>query len=172
MEKVKKLIEIAETLHEEATPVGTLVPDHILEYAVSSESLAHLGGILSYLRNSDVAGNNGQSTFENIGRETGRLVAKKNREYGDSFAKSGEVLRIFYPDGIRPDQYDDLLAMLRIIDKQFRVATDKDAFGESPWVDITGYGILAQNFNKKKGESKEEIDAAFPDVSSVVKVAV
>ena len=151
MEKIKKLIEIAEMLHEEATPMGTLVPDHILEYAVSSELLGRLDDILAVLRDSDVAGNNGQSTFENIGRETGRLVAKKNRKYGDSFAKSGEVLRIFYPDGIRPDQYDDLLAMVRIIDKQFRIATEKDAFGESPWVDITGYGILAQGFNKKKG---------------------
>ena len=94
----------------------------------------------------------GKSTFENIGLETGRLVAEKNKKYGDSFAKSGEVLRIYYPDGIKPDQYGDLLAMVRIIDKQFRIATDRDALGESPWVDITGYGILAQkkDLNKSK----------------------
>ena len=91
-------------------------------------------------------------TFEEIGRKTGQLVAEKNAKYGDSFAKSGDVLRLYYPHGIMPDQYDDKLAMTRIIDKQFRIATDKDAFGENPWEDITGYGILAQkkDFDKKR----------------------
>ena len=89
-------------------------------------------------------------TFEAIGRKTGQLVAEKNAKYGDSFAKSGDVLRLYYPHGIMPNQYDDMLAMIRIIDKQFRIATDKDALGESPWVDITGYGILAQKNDKER----------------------
>jgi len=35
-----------------------------------------------------------------------------------------------------------MLAMIRVIDKLFRIATKKDAFGESPWRDICGYSIL------------------------------
>ncbi len=35
-----------------------------------------------------------------------------------------------------------MLAITRIIDKLFRIATKKDAFGESPFKDIAGYGIL------------------------------
>ena len=35
-----------------------------------------------------------------------------------------------------------MLAITRIVDKLFRIATKKDAFGESPFKDIAGYGIL------------------------------
>ena len=87
--------------------------------------------------------------FENLGREIGRLVDEKQRAYGDSFGKSGAILRILYPDGIKIDQYDDALAVVRIIDKLFRIATDKDAFGESPYRDIVGYGLLGSNKGMK-----------------------
>ena len=52
--------------------------------------------------------------------------------YGDSFGRAGQVLKVLYPDGIILDQYDDMLAVVRIIDKLFRIANNKDAFGESP----------------------------------------
>lgn len=89
--------------------------------------------------------------FEELGAGIGRLVGEKNKAYGDSFAKAGEVLRIMYPEGIRPEQYDDALAITRIVDKLFRIATMKDAFGESPYRDIAGYGLLGAA-NKEKGE--------------------
>ena len=81
-------------------------------------------------------------TYADIGREIGELVQAKNAAYGDSFSHSGEVLRILYPKGIPPDGYTDALAVIRVIDKLFRLANEKDAFGESPWRDIVGYGIL------------------------------
>ena len=67
--------------------------------------------------------------FEDIGREIGRLVDEKNAAYGDSFGRAGEILEILYPDGVRPAQYRDFLAVTRIIDKLFRIATDRDALG-------------------------------------------
>lgn len=81
-------------------------------------------------------------TYEELGTEIGRLVQEKNTAYGDAFAKSGEILRILYPDGVRPEQYRDMLAIVRILDKLFRIATAKDAFGESPFRDVAGYGLL------------------------------
>jgi hypothetical protein len=84
-----------------------------------------------------------KTTFEEIGKTIGRLVDVKNAKYGDSFSKCGSVLRILYQDGITPEQYDDVLTVCRILDKLFRVATDKDALGESPYTDIAGYCILA-----------------------------
>jgi hypothetical protein len=81
-------------------------------------------------------------SYEELGAEIGRLVESKQAAYGDSFGRSGEVMRILYPDGIQPEQYDDALAVIRIIDKLFRVATDRDALGESPFRDISGYGLL------------------------------
>lgn len=80
--------------------------------------------------------------YENLGAAIGRLVAEKQAAYGDSFGKSGDVLRILYPNGIQPDQYGDALAVVRIIDKLFRIVNNKDAFGENPYLDLAGYGIL------------------------------
>lgn len=80
--------------------------------------------------------------FVQIGNEIGKLVQEKNQAYGDSYAKSGDFLRLLYPDGIKPEQYDDMLGNVRVFDKQMRIATRKGAFGENPWGDIAGYGIL------------------------------
>jgi hypothetical protein len=76
------------------------------------------------------------------GRELGELVARKNVAYGSSFARAGEFLKLLYPDGIQPHQYTDALLLVRIFDKQMRIATAKRAFGESPYRDIAGYGLL------------------------------
>jgi hypothetical protein len=80
--------------------------------------------------------------YEALGQKIGRLVCDKQEAYGDSFGKSGEILRILYPAGIPLDAYDDMLAVVRIIDKCFRIATARDALGESPYRDIAGYGLL------------------------------
>lgn len=91
-----------------------------------------------------------RSDYEHLGTKLGMLVAEKNEAYGDSFAKSGEILRVLYPSGVRPDQYGDLLAIARVLDKLFRVATKKDAFGETPWRDIAGYGLLGWAEDKNR----------------------
>jgi hypothetical protein len=83
------------------------------------------------------------STYEEIGQSIGKLVAEKQAAYGDSFGKSGKVLRLLYPDGIPPEKLDDALTVVRVVDKLFRIATAKDAFGESPWRDIAGYAVLS-----------------------------
>ncbi len=80
--------------------------------------------------------------YEKIGTEIGRLVQEKNEAYGDSFGQASKILEVLYPDGINPNQYRDALAITRVIDKLFRLANKKDAFGESPWRDICGYAIL------------------------------
>jgi hypothetical protein len=72
----------------------------------------------------------------------GKLVTQKREAYGSSYAKSGDFLRLLYPDGVKPYQYSDMLLLVRIFDKQMRIATDKDALGEDPFIDIAGYGIL------------------------------
>lgn len=82
------------------------------------------------------------STFEEIGKAVGKIVSEKNRAYGDSFSQSGMILKILYPNGISVEQYDNALYIIRTIDKLFRIATMKDAFGENPAMDICGYSIL------------------------------
>ena len=80
--------------------------------------------------------------YEQIGTWIGRLVDKKNLAYGDAFNKAGDFLKILYPNGVKPEQYGDMLAIVRVFDKLMRIANRKEAFGENPWRDIAGYGIL------------------------------
>lgn len=80
--------------------------------------------------------------FMEAAEKVGRLVTEKNESYGDSFAKCGEFLKLLYPGGISPDQYCDALALVRIFDKQMRIAAMKGYGGESPYLDIAGYGLL------------------------------
>jgi hypothetical protein len=88
-------------------------------------------------------------SFKDIGTDIGSLVEQKNKAYGSSFEKSAEIIKILYPDGVKPEQYTDLLAITRVLDKLFRIATKKDAFGESPWQDIAGYAILGVSKDEK-----------------------
>ena len=80
--------------------------------------------------------------FEEYGRDLGKLVDRKQAAYGDSFGNAGKILKVLYPKGVSVEQYDDFLAITRIIDKMFRIATDKDALCENPFKDIAGYGLL------------------------------
>jgi hypothetical protein len=81
--------------------------------------------------------------YQQIASELAALVEKKQAAYGDAFGKSGAVMRILYPEGIPFEKLDDALCVVRVLDKLFRIATDRDALGESPWSDIMGYALLA-----------------------------
>jgi len=89
--------------------------------------------------------------YVRLGEEIGILVGKKQEAYGDSFGRSGAVLREMFPDGIKPNQYGDLLTIARILDKLFRLANNPEAFGESPYRDICGYALLGIGRHNNKG---------------------
>jgi len=80
--------------------------------------------------------------YKEIGTAVGSLVTEKNKAYGNSIANSVAIMNILYPNGIAVEQYTDVLAMVRVLDKLSRIAASKNAFGESPWEDIAGYSIL------------------------------
>src|SRR5574340_465192 len=80
--------------------------------------------------------------YKDLAERVGALVDEKNQAYGNSFDDCGQVLKLLYPEGIPTDKYSDMLCILRIFDKLKRIATKKDAFGESPYSDIVGYGLL------------------------------
>ena len=89
-------------------------------------------------------------TYEQIGKQIGALVDEKNKVYGDSFHESGKIIEILYPYGIQVNQYKDFLTVIRVVDKLFRIATARDAFGESPWKDVAGYALLASKDSVEK----------------------
>lgn len=104
---------------------------------------------------SKTADRNRLSSFERVGLEGGALVTRKNEAYGDSFGKSGEILAILYPDGVKPEQMTDMLTIVRMVDKMFRIATDRDALGEDPFRDLLGYSILAVERNDRLREQQD-----------------
>jgi hypothetical protein len=83
------------------------------------------------------------SQFQVKANEIASLVEEKDAAYGSSFNKCADFLRILYPNGVQPEQYGDMLTLVRMFDKMMRVANRKDAFGESPFRDIMGYALLA-----------------------------
>ncbi len=92
------------------------------------------------------------STYKELGTKIGELVESKNKAYGSAFSKCGEFLKVLYPDGIKPEQYSDMLCIVRIFDKLMRIATCKEAFEENAYADIVGYGLLGL---KKDEENKK-----------------
>lgn len=80
-----------------------------------------------------------------FGTALGELVQSKQKQYGDSVGKTGRILAVLYPDGVPIKAYDDMLLIVRVLDKLSRIVTasgGSDAGGESPWKDVAGYGLL------------------------------
>ena len=97
--------------------------------------------------------------YTELAEKIGKLVDEKNAAYGSSFDQAGDFLKLLYPDGIPVDSYTDMLCVVRIFDKLKRIATRKDAFGESPYGDIVGYGLLGLY----KDGGSQEVENAEPD---------
>ena len=79
-------------------------------------------------------------TFASLAKEIAEIVAAKNVAYGNSFDVSGDFLRLLWPNGIQPNQYGDMLQLVRMFDKFKRIASG--APGEDPHADLVGYALL------------------------------
>lgn len=85
-----------------------------------------------------------ESSLRRIARELGDLVVEKNAAYSNAFHAAGAFLRILYPNGVRLEQYDDMLAIVRVFDKLKRISGGNTfALGELAWRDIAKYAILS-----------------------------
>jgi hypothetical protein len=89
------------------------------------------------------------TSYEEVALEVAKLVAKKNQQYGDSFNNSHRILEVLYPDGVKVEQYRDMLAITRILDKLFRIAHDNQG-DEDAFHDIMGYALLKVTSNREK----------------------
>jgi len=88
------------------------------------------------------------SSILGTAQRVAKIVEKKQIQYGDSFGNADKILRVLYPYGVAVDQYKNLLAIVRIIDKLFRIANG-DQGEESAWDDIAGYSLLAASKKHK-----------------------
>ena len=98
--------------------------------------------------------------FETKGKSLGELIDKKQEAYGDSVGKTGKLIRIFLSDYLQEDGtykiseelLDNILLQVRIIDKQNRIFSNPkaDKMDESPYTDISGYGLLGERMQGLK----------------------
>lgn len=117
--------------------------------------------------------------YKVLGEKIGSHVDKAQQAYGDSFGRSGDVVRVLLEpyrnsDGTYtiPDSLiDHLLVQVRIIDKQFRVFSnpDGDLMKESPYKDIAGYGLLGAAKSSRK-EGDQMLEAVKADIVRLKKI--
>jgi selenophosphate synthase len=84
-------------------------------------------------------------SFTELATSIGKLVEEKNKAYGNAFDRAGDFLRVLYPEGIKPDQYKDMLCIVRVFDKLMRIATSYEGTEEKKveaYSDLSGYGLL------------------------------
>lgn len=83
--------------------------------------------------------------YRKLGLRLGQLVDDKAAAYGDSVGSTQAIMAVLYPGGIPAGGQGDALLVARVLDKLKRVATaagQHDPMGESPWMDVAGYGLL------------------------------
>lgn len=97
-------------------------------------------------------------SFVEMATDVANLVSEKEKSYGSAFDKSGEFLKVLYPDGVKPEQYKDMLCTVRMFDKLMRIATSYEGTSEKKidaYSDLMGYALLGLRAAKE-----EEADLA------------
>jgi tRNA A37 threonylcarbamoyltransferase TsaD len=92
--------------------------------------------------------------FKEIAKGVAQELEKKNLAYGNAFDKTTKMLLLLYPQGIPVTSYPDIHVIVRMLDKISRIAQNKDPYGESPYLDLAGYAILA-TANKEAAKKKK-----------------
>ncbi len=100
-----------------------------------------------------------EGRYARRGRELGALVEEKNAAYGDAGMVVAGCMKLLYPNGISFDQITDALYTVRVMDKLCRIANRKNAFGENPWSDVGGYGILCSVNEERVAERRTDEDS-------------
>jgi hypothetical protein len=95
-------------------------------------------------------------TLKELTNELGLLLEEKQEAYGDAIEESGRFLSLLYPNGITPENYNNIALLVRIFDKQKRIANG--ASNENSWQDIAGYGIQGLKITNKTIEAKEGLE--------------
>ena len=98
-------------------------------------------------------------SFTELANSIGQLVESKNKAYGSAFDKSGDFIRVLYPEGIKPEQYKDMLCIVRVFDKLMRIATSYEGTEEKKvdaYSDLMGYGLLGLRASLEEKEAQTQ----------------
>lgn len=95
--------------------------------------------------------------FQELAKGIADLVAEKEKSYGSAFDKCGDFLKVLYPEGIKPEQYKDMLCIVRVFDKLMRIATSYEGTEEKKvdaYSDLMGYGLLGLRASLEEREAQ------------------
>ncbi|KAK4045232.1 hypothetical protein OUZ56_032640, partial [Daphnia magna] len=112
--------------------------------------------------------------LDEVLKELGELLRKKNAAYGDSFANVPKILAIMFPQIPEPTLRLVLL-FARYLDKMARRAADPGAFGEDTVLDFAGYSVLdlclvwAAKQEKVTEKKQDEAPGIVPATQWVIK---
>ena len=101
-------------------------------------------------------------SFTELANNIGKLVEEKNKAYGSAFDRAGDFLKVLYPDGIKPDQYKDMLCIVRVFDKLMRIATSYEGTEEKKidaYSDLMGYGLLGLRASLEEQSKDKDLTA-------------
>ena len=97
------------------------------------------------------------NNLSSIAFRLGEILDLKNHAYGDSAAKTGKIVEVLWPNGVPPEQYENFLLIVRILDKVSRISTGV-LTDEDPWMDIAGYGVLGVRMMEELGLTREQVE--------------
>ena len=129
---------------------------------IQQKRISELEAQLTEMRNSTVPFKGEYDSlgrYEKMGLELGKLVDEKQLAYGDAMTVCQKVLEVhlerYYDSSggfyrISPALLEHIIRQVRIIDKQCRIFSNPegDLMGESPYMDIAGYGLLGEGRKK------------------------
>lgn len=93
-----------------------------------------------------------------IASHVAELVSAKGTTYGNCVGRVVTILHLLYPRGIPARAYDNVLLLAHALDKLCRLvhaAGERDPAGESPWLDVAGYALLALQQHERRAEQLE-----------------
>ena len=80
--------------------------------------------------------------FLTVCDEIASILSAKNAAYGNSYAVTGDFLRLLWPNGCTAAQLDHVMLAGRMFDKLKRLATAQPGDDEDPLLDLAGYAVL------------------------------
>jgi hypothetical protein len=90
--------------------------------------------------------------LKKLSNELCELLGDKAENYGTAFEDSGKILKILAPAGVKPEAYQHILYVARVLDKLFRIMTGGPD-NEEPFKDIAGYSLLEMRRQKEAASS-------------------
>lgn len=98
-------------------------------------------------------------SFAELASSVANLVTTKEKAYGSAFDKAGDFLKVLYPEGVKPEQYKDMLCTVRMFDKLMRIATSYEGTEEKKidaYSDLMGYSLLGLRSSLEESKKVEE----------------